>query len=89
MTKAEFTKEYGLTGQTVKVKLKAGTSDRYPWNGMEVPVKIVSEYPCFLLGLVLPHRNPKGWGMSAPYQITIHKHDIFIGEMIINGGAVK
>ena len=33
-------KHYGLTGETVKVKLKNGDSDRYPWQGMTVPVLI-------------------------------------------------
>ena len=89
MTKEESTRRFNLTGQTIKAKLKAGHSDRYPWNGMEVPVKITGEYPTFLVGTVLPHRNPKGWGMSTPYGITIHKHDIYSGEMIINGGAIR
>ena len=36
-------KHYGLTGETVKVKLKNGDSDRYPWQGMTVPVLITGE----------------------------------------------
>ena len=88
MTKEEFTKRYGLVGKTIKARLKSGNNDRYNWNGTEVPIKILGEYPTFLAGMVLPHKNPKGWGMSTPYRITIHKHDIYSGEMIINGGAV-
>ena len=89
LTIEQLTKTYGLTGTTVKVKLKAGNSDAYPWQGLEVPVKIIGEYPYFLLGLVLPHRAPNGWGESTPYRITLHKHDIYSGEMIINGGAIR
>ena len=33
--------------------------------------------------------TPGGWGESTPYRITIHKHDIYSGEMIINGGAIR
>lgn len=81
-------RHYGLTGQTVKVKLKKGNSDAYPWEGMEVPVRITAEYPTYLCGTVLPHRNPKGLGSSREYPVTISKHDIFTGEMIVNGGAI-
>ncbi|MBQ6408609.1 MAG: hypothetical protein IJJ64_11300 [Butyrivibrio sp.] len=82
-------KHYGLTGQTVKVKLKKGNSEAYPWQGQAVPVLITGEYENFLSGTVLPHQAPKGFRPSKPYPITIHKHDILIGEMIINGGAVR
>ena len=82
-------KHYGLTGQTVKVKLKNGDSDRYPWQGMTVPVLITGEYENFLVGEVLPHYAPHGFGLSHPYPITICKHDIQIGEMIINGGSIR
>lgn len=82
-------KHYGLTGETVKVKLKKGDSDRYPWQGMTVPVLITGEYENFLTGQVLPHYAPGGFGLSHPYPITICKHDIQIGEMIINGGTIK
>ena len=33
-------KFYGLAGQTVKARIKKGNSDVYPWEGMEVPVRI-------------------------------------------------
>lgn len=81
-------KFYGLAGQTVKARIKKGNSDVYPWDGMEVPVRIDREYPTYLLGTVLSHRNPKGFGPSHEYPITIDKFDIYTGEMIINGGAV-
>lgn len=81
-------KEYGLTGQTVKARLKRGNSDAYPWEGLTVPVLITAEYPAFLVGTVLPHDHPGGFGKSKPYTITISKHDVAIGEMILNGGAI-
>ena len=82
-------KNYGLTGKTVKVKFRGGDSDAYPWQNMEVPVLITGEYENFLVGEVLPHYAPHGSGLSHPYPITICKHDIQIGEMIINGGAIR
>lgn len=82
-------KNYGLTGKTVKAKFKGGDSDAYPWQGMAVPVLITGEYENFLVGEVLPHYAPHGFGLSHPYPITICKHDIQIGEMIINGGSIK
>ena len=36
-----------------------------------------------------PHRHPGGFGISQPYRVTINKHDIFTGEMIINGGTIR
>lgn len=80
---------YGLVGKTIKVKFKKGDSDAYPWQGQAVPVLITGEYENFLVGTVLPHHAPHGFGLSIPYPITIDKHDIQIGEMIINGGAIR
>lgn len=82
-------KHYGLTGKTVKVKFKKEDSDAYPWQGMTVPVLITGEYENFLVGKVLPHYAPHGFGLSQSYPITICKHDIQIGEMIINGGTIR
>ena len=82
-------KHYGLAGQTVRAKQKNATGSPLPWEGMEVEVTIVAEYPSFLIGVVTPHRHPGGFGTSRPYRVTINKHDIFIGEMIINGGAIR
>lgn len=82
-------KTYGLTGETVMVRFKGGDSDVYPWQNREVPVLVVNEYETFLTVTVLPHRAPKGYGLSKPYPRTIHKHDILIGELIINGGEIR
>ena len=81
-------KSYGLIGETIKVQFKKGNSDRYPWQGKAVPVLITGEYENFLVGTVLPHYAPHGFGLSVPYPITINKHDIQIGEMILNGGTI-
>lgn len=82
-------KKYGLTGQTVTVKFKKGDSDAYPWQGMTQNIRIESEYPNFLVGIVLPHHAPHSFGLSKPYRVTIDKHDILTGVMIINGGAIR
>ena len=77
-------KTYGLTGQTVKIKLvDKSLKEAYPWNDTEVPVKITAEYPKFLVGTVLPHMNHKGFGNSRPYTVTIPKFDIQRGAFIL------
>ena len=82
-------KHYGLTGKTVKARYRQENSDCYPWHGMAVPVHITGEYDEFLVGTVLPHQAPNGLGLSRPYPITIDKHDIQTGEMILNGGEIR
>ena len=87
-----MSRNYGLTGKTVKVKHKAGHTDAYPWNGIAVPILITGEYPTFLVGTVLPHHAPKGvgsFGLSRPYTVTLNKHDVAIGVIIIDGGAIR
>ena len=86
-----MSRNYGLTGKTVKVKHKAGHTDAYPWNGIAVPILITGEYPTFLVGTVLPHHAPKGvgsFGLSRPYTVNLNKHDVAIGVIIIDGGAI-
>ena len=79
------------TGQTVTIKLseEAEPNKAYPWEGIEVPVKIIGEYQKFFVGTVLPHRNPKGMGVSSPYNITIRKQDIEAGTLIITEEETK
>lgn len=82
-------KHYGLTGETVKLGHKAGETTACPWGYTEQKVRITAEYPCLLVAVVLPHRHPHGFGLSKPYNICINKVDIMLGEMIINGGAIR
>lgn len=82
-------KHYDLEGQTIRVKRKSGESDAYPWGYAEQMLRVDKETPYFLSCTVLPHKNPHGFGMSTPYRTTLHKHDIQIGEFIINGGAIR
>lgn len=80
---------YGLTGKKLKVKHKTGSTSAYPWNGIAVPVLILKETPRFLTARVLPHYAPKGcgcMGISHPYTVTLDKHDIQLGVIIIEGG---
>lgn len=76
----------GLIGQTIKAKHKNGHTDAYPWNGISVPILITEEHPNFYVGTVLPHHAPGGFGISQPYTITLDKHDIKTGVIIIEGG---
>ena len=82
-------KHFGLVGNTIKVKCTDKNSECYPWQGINVPVLITAEYELFLVGKVLPHHAPHGFGLSKPYPVTIDKHDIRTGEMIINGGELR
>lgn len=76
-------RHYDLKGKTVVVKLKAGNADGFPWAGMDAVVKITAEYPTYLLGIVLPHKNPKGVNTSSPYPVTIPKHRIYLKELTV------
>ncbi len=83
-------KHYGLTGETVKVRRKRlGETKEEPWAYAEQNMKIEAEYPCFLVATVLPHKNPQGFALSKPYTVSIHKHDIQCGDVLLNGGAIR
>lgn len=85
-------KNYGLTGKTVKVrKQKLGSLDdkNEPWSYAEQKMRVEQETPYFLTCTVLPHKHPLGFGPSQPYRITVHKHDIESGEVLINGGGIR
>lgn len=77
-----------LLGKTLNVRLKDEKLEQaYPWRGATVPVNLIGVYPYFLVGTVLPHRNPKGYGESHPYNITISRQDLIAKRIIITGGA--
>lgn len=82
-------RRYGLIGKTITLKRASGESAAYPWGRLEIPVRIDEEYATFLKGTVLSHKHPRGFGPSKEYPITIDKHDVLIGEMIINGGEIR
>ena len=77
-------KTYDLNGQTVMAKATGNQRDCYPWEGAAVPVKIMAEYHNFLVGIVLPHKNPKGMGQSKEYRITLDKFDLETGSMVLS-----
>lgn len=58
----------------------------YPFSseGVSVPVRVLEEYPRWYLCLVLPHKNPRGFGESIPYRITVPKYDITSGFVKIS-----
>ena len=82
-------KLYGLSGQTITIKKKTKNTDVYPWSYAQQKAKVIAEYPLFLVIEILPHKHPLGFGLSFPYRCTICKHDVQIGEFIINGGTIK
>lgn len=81
-------RHYGLTGKTVKVKQKPSNNPAIFWEYGEQQMQVVLETPYFLSAIVLPHMNPQGFGLSHPYVVTLHKHDIKSGNIILNGGAI-
>lgn len=96
-----FDRHYGLTGRTVRVRKRRNASeameargkasgiDPYPWEGITVPVRVLAEYPTYLLCEVLCHIGPRGFPITDTYRITIDKHDIYKGEMVINEGRIR
>ena len=80
----QITRHFGLTGEVVRLEMM----DR-DWGIQEVPVKLLAEYPTYLLGEVIPHYNPAGSGESHPYKITISKYDLFTGEAVMRCGKLK
>ncbi|MCD8301310.1 MAG: hypothetical protein LUC41_09140 [Clostridiales bacterium] len=84
-------KDYGLADQVIKVKLREpAQSLEHPWGNMEVNMRVVSEQPTYLSVEVLLHTNRQGaFGPSWPYPDTLHKHEIELGNIIINGGAIR
>ena len=73
---------YDLTGQTIKIRSKEENPEYNPWGSRQVPVKITGEYPNFLTGTVLPHKNHVTGRMSGAYPVSIHKHDIILQEIV-------
>ena len=77
-----------MLGKIVHVRLEdKELSSAYPWEGAVVPVKIIGIYPRFIVGTVLPHKNPKGFRESSPYNITISNYDLKTKRIIIMEGA--
>lgn len=76
-----------MLGKIVHVRLEdKELSSAYPWEGAAVPVKIIGIYPKFIVGAVLPHKNPKGFRESSPYNITISNYDLKTKRIIIMEG---
>ena len=55
----------------------------YPFREIKVPIRITGDYPAFLTAVALPHKNPEGFAPSLPYPITIDKHELRLGIMVI------
>lgn len=58
----------------------------YPWSAREsqsADVRIESEYPNFYVATVLPYKEEGMTAPSTPYSITLDKHDMFSGILIV------
>lgn len=85
-TKEPIYKHYGLTGKTIRVRIRDGHYSHAPLGeikDMTIPVKITAEYKKFLCGIVMPHYNPAGMGMSNPWPITLDKYAISVKDIKI------
>lgn len=84
-------KHYGFKpGTELRAKSRSAVNETFPWDGQEVPIRIEKEYPCFITATVLPHFHRNGGlSTSRPYPVTLHKHDIMAGEILLNGGTIK
>ena len=77
-------------GQTIHARLNEETlTSIYPWEAATVPVKIIGVYPKFIVGTVLPHKNPKGFRKSGPYNVTISNYDLKTKRIVIEGRQRK
>ena len=77
-----------MLGAIIHIRLEdKDLAAAYPWEGATVPVKIIGVYPRYIVGTVLPHKNPKGFRKSSPYNITISRHDLKTKRIIIMEGA--
>lgn len=74
--------------KTLKARHKYGQTDAYPWHGIAVPIQIIEEHPRFFVARVLRHHAPGCFGISVPYNVTLDKHDIEVGIIIIEGGTI-
>ena len=57
--------------------------DAYAFDGMYLPITIIAEYPKWWLAEVLPHKNPRGHGLSSPYRMTMYKWDVDKGFVVV------
>ncbi|MCC8067007.1 MAG: hypothetical protein LIO94_07895 [Clostridiales bacterium] len=84
-------KHYGLTGQNIRIRmvhpsvadLDAAIGCVNPWAYGEQVVKVIHESEYCLTVRFPEHYNPRGWGLSKPYNTSIHKHDLRTGEVIM------
>lgn len=79
--------DYGLTGQKVIVTAKSGCDYQGTrcWADVgDVPMKVIKEYPRYILMEVQPHMNPEGFAMSGKYRTCINKADLYTGAIRIN-----
>lgn len=54
-----------------------GNYPPYPdFNLNWVPAVLLAEYPTWYLFEIQPHRNPKGFGDSEPYRVTVDKFEV-------------
>ena len=68
----------------MKILIRTEVEHRaYPFREIKVPIRITGDYPTFLTAVVLSHKNPEGFAPSLPYPITIDKHELRLGIMVI------
>jgi len=57
------------------------------WRGIWLPVKVVKEYPKWILFEVMPHTNMNhSLGTSHPYRLGVSKVGLILGEYKLKEG---
>ena len=57
--------------------------------GISTHIKVISDCGSFIVATVLPHKNPKGMGLSTPYNITLDKVEIDNGTYMVVEGKTE
>ena len=89
MTKVEWmnqykTLEYKWYGYDNKdMLLKITDPVHCIWKNIWLPVKVIKEYPRWILVEVKPHINANienSWGTAKPYRLGINKMSLLLGD---------
>lgn len=74
---------FNLTGRTVRMLIRGDLAEKRTigWKGNSLTVRILGEYERFLQIEVLKHVSDCG-NSSSPYIATVHKHDIYRGNVL-------
>lgn len=79
----KYWREDKKTGEMVQVVYDL---DTHPWGECDaVLARVIGCYSNYISCTIFPHMNPNGMTTeyTKPYNQSIHKHDIFLGNTIV------